>query len=172
MTNPCPRADRAERDRRASRATGPDPSPPAAPYRPPAVLAALLAAACVADEPVQQPTPLFESAPVEFPLSLWDEGAEGETILMVHITPVGTVDSVYVHESSGYPQFDSAAVAGAQLLRFTPGKRGDRRVDMWARLPVRFDRTMRAGSVGVPGPAAPDSGGTGGPPSREPRIDS
>lgn len=172
MSKPCPRAEPADRCRRASR-LGPDPRGSAAPYRPPAVLAALLAvAACVAEEPVQQPTPLFESAPVEFPLSLWDEGAEGETILMVHITPVGTVDSVYVHESSGYPQFDSAAVAGAQLLRFTPGKRGDRRVDMWARLPVRFDRAMRAGSVGMPGPAPPDSGGTGGPGSREPGIDS
>jgi TonB family protein len=123
-----------------------------------AALVALAAAAgCVSEEPLQQPTPLFESAPVDFPLALWDQGAEGETVLMVHITPMGTVDSVYVHESSGYAQFDSAAVVGAQLLRFNPGRKGDRRVDMWARLPVRFDRGMQTGSFGSPTPPAPDS---------------
>lgn len=173
MTDPCLRADRADPGRRASRTARPDCSRYAAPApRPLALLALMAVGACVAEEPVQQPTPLFESAPVEFPLALWDQGAEGQTILMVHITPVGTVDSVYVHESSGYPQFDSAAVAGAQLLRFTPGKRGDRRVDMWARLPVRFDRASRAGEVGSPGPAPADSGGAGGPGPRRPGIDS
>ncbi|HSM36858.1 MAG TPA: energy transducer TonB [Longimicrobiales bacterium] len=128
----------------------------------PVVVFAAFAAggACVSEEPLQQPTPLFESAPVDFPLALWDQGAEGETILMVHITPMGTVDSVYVHESSGYAQFDSAAVAGAQMLRFTPGRRGDRRVDMWARLPVRFDRGLQSGAFGVPTP--PDSASPGG----------
>ena len=121
------------------------------------VAVAIAAGACVSDEPVQQPTPLFEGAPFEFPMALWDRGAEGETILMVHITPVGTVDSAYVHESSGYAQFDSAAIAGAHLLRFTPGRRGDRRVDMWARLPVRFSRNAPGGQVGDLGPAGSDS---------------
>ena len=58
-----------------------------------AAIAAALAVGCIADEAVRQPTPLFETAPFEFPIQLWDQGAEGETILMVHITPVGTVDS-------------------------------------------------------------------------------
>lgn len=132
------------------------------------VAAALAAGACVSDEPVQQPTPLFEAAPFEFPMALWDRGVEGETILMVHITPVGTVDSAYVHESSGYAQFDSAAIAGAHLLRFTPGRRGDRRVDMWARLPVRFSRQSPSGEVGALG--APP-GDTAAPPPEDPDGD-
>ncbi len=128
------------------------------------MVAALAAGACVSDEPVQQPTPLFEAAPFEFPMALWDRGVEGETVLMVHITPMGTVDSAYVHESSGYPQFDSAAIAGSHLLRFTPGRRGDRRVDMWARLPVRFSRTSPDGEPG----ALETPQGDAPPPPREP----
>ncbi|MEN8373952.1 MAG: energy transducer TonB [Gemmatimonadota bacterium] len=107
---------------------------------------------------MQQPTPLFEAPPFEFPLALWDRGVEGQTVLMVHITPLGMVDSAYVHESSGYAQFDSAAIAGAHLLRFMPGKRGERRVETWARLPVRFSRDAgQAAEFGIQLPAAPDS---------------
>lgn len=104
----------------------------------------LLLAACVADEPVQRPTPLFEAPPFEFPMDLWAQGIEGETVLMIHITADGSVDSAYVHESSGYQQFDSAAVMAAHRLRFNPGRKGDRRVHVWAKLPVRFTRDARS----------------------------
>lgn len=120
------------------------------------------AAGCISDEPLQQPSPLFETAPFEFPLALWDRGVEGETVLMIHITPTGAVDSAYVYRSSGHAPFDSAALAGAHSLRFTPGKRGDRRVDLWAKLPVRFSRQgSAAGGIRVvppPGGAPPPVG--------------
>ncbi|HEX7091015.1 MAG TPA: energy transducer TonB [Longimicrobiales bacterium] len=99
-----------------------------------------LAAGCAGDEPIQRPSPLFTGSPFEYPVELWDQGIEGETVLLIHITAMGDVDSVTVHRSSGYRQFDSAAVAGARGLRFTPGRRGDKRIRMWARLPVRFTR--------------------------------
>lgn len=99
-----------------------------------------LATGCLSDEPLRQPEPLVTESPFEYPVPLWDDSIEGETILMVHITAVGAVDSVYVHESSGYAAFDSAAVAGAYDLRFTPARRGEDRVELWARLPVRFSR--------------------------------
>lgn len=119
-------------------------------------LVALPLAGCLSDEPIQQPTPLFETAPVEFPAELWDRGVEGETILMIHITPMGTVDSAYVWQSSGHPAFDSAALAGASQLRFTPGRRGEKRVEVWAKLPVRFDRDgASAGGISVP-PRTPE----------------
>lgn len=84
------------------------------------------------------PVPLPLESPFRYPIALWDRRAEGETILMVHVTDVGRVDSAYVLLSSGEAAFDSAAVAGSRGLRFSPARRGDDRVASWARLPVRF----------------------------------
>jgi TonB family protein len=98
--------------------------------------------ACADEEVVVQEPELIEhDSPFRYPIDLWDEGTEGETIVMVRVTPTGGVDSVYVAESSGYAAFDSAAVSGARELRFVPGRRDDRRVAMWARVPVRFQTT-------------------------------
>lgn len=98
--------------------------------------------ACAEEEVVVQEPELIENdSPFRYPIDLWDEGTEGETIVMVRVTPTGGVDSVYVAESSGYAAFDSAAVSGARELRFVPGRRDDRRVAMWARVPVRFQTT-------------------------------
>lgn len=77
-------------------------------------------------------------SPFAYPLPLWDSGVAGETLLMLHITEHGRVDSVRVVMSSGQPAFDSAAVAGAPKLNFVPGRRGDRPLAMWTRVPVRF----------------------------------
>jgi TonB family protein len=68
----------------------------------------------------------------------------------VRVTEEGAVDSVYVLESSGQAAFDSAAVHGALDLRFHPGRKDERRVAMWARLPVRFhlsDPVPQAGAM-------------------------
>ena len=94
--------------------------------------------ACERDEPVTDPETLTLDSPFRYPIELWDEGVEGETVVMVHVTDTGGVDSVYVQRTSGHAAFDSAAVEGARQLRFAPGRRGDRRISMWARLPVRF----------------------------------
>ena len=90
--------------------------------------------------PVTEPQVLTVESPFVYPVELWDAGAEGETMIMVHVTDTGAVDSVYVLETSGEEAFDSAAVQGARTLKFAPGRRGDRRIAMWARLPVRFRR--------------------------------
>jgi len=105
-------------------------------------LAPWLAAALVAcngtEEPVENPTPMPGESPFEYPLELWDQRIEGETMLMVHVTELGRVDSVYVLETSGFGEFDSAAVAGARRLQFSAARQGDRRVAMWTKVPVRF----------------------------------
>ena len=116
------------------------------------LLAALLVTACErVEEPLQQPVPVGDRNPVEYPVSLWDQRLEGETVLLVHVDQRGDVDSAYVERTSGQAAFDSAALAGARQLRFTPGRKGDRYVAMWTRLPVRFalDSTATLG-VTVP----------------------
>ena len=84
------------------------------------VLAA--SAGCGAEAEIEQPTPLFGDAPIDYPLHMWDQDMEGETLLRVRVSDVGAVDSVEVLESSGYAAFDSAAMAGAHDLRFTPAR--------------------------------------------------
>ena len=101
---------------------------------------ALALTACLGAEELERPTPLYGEDPIEYPLSLWDEGVEGETILRVRVTDTGVVDSVEVVESSGHPSLDSVAVQGVRDLRFHPGRRNGERVRMWATLPVLFSK--------------------------------
>jgi len=89
---------------------------------------------------LDQPVPLYGEEPIEYPLTLWDEGVEGETVLRVRVTDTGTVDSVEVVTSSGHRGLDDAAVAGVRSIRFEPGRRNGKRVRMWATLPVHFSK--------------------------------
>jgi len=98
---------------------------------------------CSGDQEIESPSPLTSSVPIEYPLDLWDEGIEGSSMLKVRVTDLGAVDSVVVLESSGYPAFDSSAVRGARTLRFSPARQGDKRIEVWAHVPVRFSKKAR-----------------------------
>jgi protein TonB len=110
-----------------------------------ALALAMAAVACGTDGEVEQPSPLFTEVPIVYPLSLWDQDVEGETLLRVRVTETGAVDSVEVVESSGFEAFDSAAIAGARDLRFQPARRGGKRIEVWARVPVTFSKRPRSG---------------------------
>ena len=101
-------------------------------------LFALVLAGCNREAQVEDPTPLYGEVPIEYPLELWDADVEGQTTLRVRVTELGVVDSVEVHESSGFPAFDSAAVRGALELRYSPATRNGRRISVWAKVPVQF----------------------------------
>jgi TonB family protein len=99
----------------------------------------VLLGGCRTDAPLQAPTPITELSTVfRYPLALWDQGAQGRTTLMVHVTDAGRVDTAYVAVPSGYAAFDSASLAGVRDVSFAPAQRGDRRVAAWVRLPVDF----------------------------------
>ncbi len=114
-------------------------------------LVSLAASGACADEvEIEQPTPLYGEVPIEYPLHMWDQDMEGETLLRVRVSDVGVVDSVEVRESSGYASFDSAAVAGAHDLRFTPARREGKRIAVWAEVPVYFSKRPRPDTLGLP----------------------
>lgn len=113
-------------------------------------LAAAALLGCGAEGEIEQPTPLFGEVPIEYPLHMWDQDMEGETLLRVRVGDTGAVDSVEVVESSGYSSFDSAAVAGARRLRFTPARQGGERIEVWAQVPVRFSKRPRPDTLGAP----------------------
>jgi TonB family protein len=113
-----------------------------------------VSAGCTGDaEPLEQPVPAAGTNPVEYPVSMWDRGLEGEAVLLLHVNELGDVDSAYVERTSGHAEFDTAAVRGARLLQFTPGRRGEHAVATWTRLPVRFarDSTATVGTTAAPG---------------------
>lgn len=93
---------------------------------------------CGGEEAIQQPIPLYGEEPIEYPLTLWDQGVEGETVLRVRVTEMGAVDSVEVSTSSGNTNLDDAAVEGIRDLRFQPGRRDGERVRVWVSIPVVF----------------------------------
>ncbi len=96
------------------------------------------------DAPLVHPAPIEAPSPFRYPVSLWDHGVQGETVILVHVTEAGSVDSARVSRSSGRSAFDSAAVEGAFKLRFVPGHRGGDSLAMWVKLPVRFSRDSTA----------------------------
>lgn len=102
------------------------------------------AAGCGGDKPIEQPTPLYGGVAVEYPLEMWDAGIEGETLLRVLVNAEGEVDRVEVLESSGVARLDSAAVAGARLMKFTPARRDGKRIPVWAEVPVEFTTNPNA----------------------------
>jgi TonB family protein len=103
----------------------------------------LTSVACGGDGPIERPSPLAGAMTIEYPLSLWDQGVEGECLLKVRVNDLGLVDSVVVIDSSGYPAFDSAAIHGARDIRFRPARKDGRRIDVWAQVPVHFSRTPK-----------------------------
>jgi protein TonB len=105
------------------------------------------AAACERKPVVEtEPVPLNEFA-FQYPEELWDAGVEGKTVLRIHVSTGGTVDSARVETPSQHAAFDSAAIAGTTALRFEPAKRDGTPVSKWVLLPVEFE-------IKEPGPAA------------------
>ena len=95
---------------------------------------------CVREEEIAPPTPIPATLDIEYPIELWEQGVEGETVLRVLVARDGRVDSVVVAESSGHAELDSAAVRGAREARFEAASGEGGPVRVWTRLPVRFAR--------------------------------
>lgn len=85
--------------------------------------------------------------PVEYPAVLYQQGIEGRVLLKLYADSTGKLvtDSIKVAESSGYPAFDSAAVAAAPKLTFAPGRRDGVAVAMSFTQPIVFKHPQPAG---------------------------
>ena len=113
------------------------------------MMVSVMSVACGGDSEIEQPRPLSAEIPIQYPLQMWDEDLEGETLLRVRVGDTGGVDSVEVVESSGHLLFDSAAVKGAHQLRFSPARQDGRRIAVWAHVPVRFSKRPRPDTLGI-----------------------
>jgi periplasmic protein TonB len=88
----------------------------------------------------QPPVAVNPVSPVEYPTALREQGIEGRVLLRLYADSQGTLvaESTKVAESSGYPALDSAAMAGASKLRFSPARRNGRPVAGAFLQPVHF----------------------------------
>jgi TonB family protein len=70
----------------------------------------------------QPPVAVNPIPPVRYPPALLERGIEGRVLLRLYVDDSGKVvpDSTRIAESSGYPALDSAALAGAPKLKFSP----------------------------------------------------
>ena len=96
------------------------------------------------DEP---PVAVNPDVPVDYPAALYQQGIEGRVLLRLFVDSTGTLvrDSTKIAESSGYPAFDSAAVAAVPRLRFAPGRHDGVAASMSFAQPIVFKHPQPAG---------------------------
>lgn len=88
---------------------------------------------------VKEAVPRYKENPVPgYPLLAKKRGYQGTVVLEVLVTKEGRAGKVSVFQSSRYSLLDEAAVSSVKKWRFEPGKRGDKKVDMWVKIPIRF----------------------------------
>jgi protein TonB len=94
------------------------------------------------------PVALDAEPPVVYPADLYRQGIEGTVTLKLFVDDKGGVvpESTQVAESSGYAEFDSAAVAGVPRMRFAPAQRDGRPVAVAFTQPVHFRRPETRGT--------------------------
>lgn len=92
--------------------------------------------------PEVMPRLLNDPAPFVYPRAQYDARVDGDVLLRLWIDTSGTpvADSTAVQEHAIHVAFDSAALAGAPQLRFSPAMQTGRPVEVSVLLPVRFRR--------------------------------
>jgi TonB family protein len=91
--------------------------------------------------PAEEPPVAINSvSPVHYPAPLLEQGIEGRVLLQLYVDSSGVLnrDSTRIAESSGYPALDSAALAAAPELRFSPALLRGRPVAAQFLQPVQF----------------------------------
>ena len=86
------------------------------------------------------PVAINPVSPVRYPPVLLEQGIEGKVLLRLYVDSTGALipDSTRIAESSGYPALDSAALAGAPELRFSPALLQGRPIAAPFLQPVQF----------------------------------
>lgn len=91
-------------------------------------------------QPIRKARPAYKKNPrPEYPRLARRRGYQGSVILEVLVGLTGRVNDIRVLMSSGYEILDHAAVASVRGWLFEPGMRGDEKVEMWVRVPIRFE---------------------------------
>lgn len=85
----------------------------------------------------------LRNKPPAYPLTARRKGYEGVVVLRVEVLSDGNPDRIEVRKSSGYAILDEAAYEAVKEWKFKPAMRGDKPIDSWVEIPIRF--TLRDG---------------------------
>jgi periplasmic protein TonB len=89
---------------------------------------------------IREARPLYRSnPPPDYPALARRRGYQGNVVLEVLVAADGNVIELHVLSSSGYPILDRAAASSVKHWTFEPGMRGQEKVEMWVRVPIRFE---------------------------------
>jgi protein TonB len=78
------------------------------------------------------------NTPPTYPNLARKRGHQGTVVLQVFVNRQGRIDDIRLDESSGYSMLDRAAVNAVKKWIFEPGRRNNKTVSMWVRVPVTF----------------------------------
>lgn len=88
---------------------------------------------------VQEAIPLYRTNPSpKYPGIARRRGYQGNVVLEVLVGRNGSVVDLRVFLSSGHPILDRAAVTTVKNWMFEPAMKGEKKVEMWVRVPIRF----------------------------------
>jgi TonB family protein len=74
-----------------------------------------------------------------YPESARRAGAQGTTLLKLHILENGKVGEVRIEQSAGHPDLDTAAADAVRKWLFEPARIDKRPLAVWVLLPVKFE---------------------------------
>jgi len=101
--------------------------------------AAVIGTPAPAIEITREARPLYRINPTPpYPQMARKRGLQGVVVLEVLVDTDGSAADLRVLSSSGHPILDRTAVAAVKHWTFDPGTRGDKKVKMWVRVPIRF----------------------------------
>jgi len=78
------------------------------------------------------------NVPPDYPRKLLKRGIEGDVLVRAQVQPDGHCSDVQLVESSGYRQFDRAALSAVRDWRFVPASSGAHAVMAWVEVPIEF----------------------------------
>ena len=88
---------------------------------------------------IREAIPVYrKNPPPQYPRVARRRGYQGTIVLEVLVNREGRVEKLRVFQSSGYTVLDKSAIRSVKGWLFEPGRRGDEKVAMWVKLPVRF----------------------------------
>ena len=89
---------------------------------------------------IHEAIPIYRSNPSpKYPRIARIRGYQGNVLLDVLVNKDGKVHDLKIFKSSGYPLLDNAATSTIKHWLFEPGMIGSKKVDMWVRVPIRFE---------------------------------
>ena len=88
---------------------------------------------------IQEAIPIYRKCPPPtYPRIARRRGYEGTVFLEVLVNEEGKVSDLRLFQSCGHRVLDKAALASVKYWLFEPGKKGDEKVEMWVKVPIRF----------------------------------